>query len=49
MSEVQKIQIVTVGELLERKNLKLPPQEAGGGLKQAPKENTSAKKQKQLL
>jgi len=45
----QKIQIVTVKELLEGKNLKLPPQEAGGGLKQAPKEDTSAKNQKVLL
>lgn len=45
----QKIQIVTVKELLEGKNLKLPPQEAGGGLKQAVKEDTSSKKQKQLL
>jgi site-specific DNA-methyltransferase (adenine-specific) len=45
----QKIQIVTVKELLEGKNLKLPPQEAGGGLKQASKEDTSSKKQKQLL
>lgn len=45
----QKIQIVTVKELLDGKNLKLPPQEAGGGLKQASKEDTSSKKQKQLL
>jgi hypothetical protein len=36
---------VTVEELLEGKNLKLPPQEAGGGLKQAVKQDTSGKKQ----
>lgn len=45
----QKVQIVTVKELLDGKNLKLPPQEAGGGLKVAQKEDTSSKKQKQLL
>jgi site-specific DNA-methyltransferase (adenine-specific) len=45
----QKIQIVTVKELLNGKNLTLPPQDAGGGLKQALKEDTSSKTQKQLL
>ncbi len=45
----QKIQLVTVKELLDGKNLKLPPQEAGGGLKQAVKEDTSSKKQQKLL
>lgn len=45
----QKVQIVTVEELLNGKNLKLPPQESGGGLKLAQKEDTSTKKQKQLL
>lgn len=45
----QKIQIVTVKELLTGKNLKMPPQGAGGGLKQAAKEDTLSRKQKQLL
>lgn len=43
-----KVQVVTVKELLEGQNLKLPPQESGGGLKQVQKEDTSGNKQKQL-
>jgi adenine specific DNA methylase Mod len=41
------IQIATVGQLLEGKLPKLPPQEIGGGYKQAPKEHTG--KQEKLI
>ena len=34
----QRLQVVTVGDLLDGKLPKLPPQEIGGGYKQAPKE-----------
>ena len=36
-----RIQITTVEQLLEGKTLKLPPQERGGGYKQAAREQTS--------
>ena len=42
-----RLQVVTVGDLLEGKLPKLPPQEVGGGYKQAPKEQTE--KQEKLI
>jgi hypothetical protein len=39
-----RIQIVTVEQLLEGKTPKLPPQERGGGYKQAGREETSQDK-----
>jgi site-specific DNA-methyltransferase (adenine-specific) len=36
----QRLQVVTVGDLLGGKLPKMPPQEIGGGYKQAPKEKT---------
>lgn len=43
----QRLQVVTVGDLLEGKLPKLPPQEIGGGYKLAPKEATG--KQDKLI
>jgi SAM-dependent methyltransferase len=43
----QRLQVVTVGDLLEGKLPKLPPQEVGGGYKLAPKE--TAGKQEKLI
>jgi hypothetical protein len=43
----RRLQVVTIGDLLEGKLPKLPPQEIGGGYKQAPKEDTA--KQGKLL
>ncbi len=42
-----RLQVVTVGDLLEGKLPKLPPQEIGGGYKQAPKEASG--KQEKLI
>ena len=42
--QFQRLQVVTVGDLLEGKLPKLPPQEVGGGYKQAPKEQTKQEK-----
>ena len=39
-----RLQVVTVGDLLEGRTPKLPPQEIGGGYKQAPKETAKQEK-----
>jgi site-specific DNA-methyltransferase (adenine-specific) len=40
----QRLQVVTIGNLLEGKIPKLPPQEIGGGFKQAPQEKPTQSK-----
>ena len=40
----QRLQVVSVAKLLEGKLLKLPPQERGGGYKQAPREEPTQEK-----
>jgi DNA modification methylase len=40
----QRLQVVTIGDLLEGKIPKLPPQEIGGGFKQAPQEKPTQSK-----
>ena len=45
--QFRRLQVVTVGDLLAGKLPKLPPQETGGGYKQAPREQTG--KQENLI